>query len=978
MTLTPAEIIQFGQPDNPLSQEDQAIISNTQFGTPDIPVNDSTMGQYAYDPKTDQLEYVTGRDQAEYIQNRFNQGWVAPSADILRAKGVINRKTGESNIEVEKSVSISGRSEEERNADKILAEYDNDPFKALANGVPESVIQAAKFDLRGISPETGRSSKKWYEDLSEADKLIIKTSGIKGFEEVQEARQGKLEEENKKFFEENVEDPKAKGDWYAKDWADELSSAYGVSKSTLEKTFREEGMSGVRQILGAIEYENSQSVAESENQKQEFEKQNIKLDSGEWVSKSIFDKLSDTQKESLNKIGIDKFNEVTTAFERISADEEEEFKKNNIQDPVTEIWYPNSWIEDVHKGTLGISKEKLNQVFKKDGMSGINELLGISEASAKHFDSKDNGFNNLKEYQKLDIIQSAIQRGSENHSDIIKMQEIIRDAKAHGGKVSESKLSDLPDTAKKAIDRDYNTFIFAKTHDNPVLSIMPVTGTIISARERGFVSGWTIFSAATDLMIAVPLSKTVGVSRVMVKASDLAKAAKEAGVSNKTIRTINSYIKEHQMGLSIKEVKGETPRWSSGMQEAYEEYHARELAKLRSAKNAPKVIKMSEEDARKALAAEMQNYSLPKESNLSKIKELYENSPKIKEEYTPTPQIQKEIVKKPIKEKPLARFVEAEDVLKSAKLNKLQKEYDLAKFKEIMERVYEPTHGGIEKLGKSSVISGSLAKSIPVHGVKLDSETKIKSKSLLVPVEVSDVTPIGAVKALELVKSKTKTLTITKTVPKVKVNDLTLTKIKTVPETNTAIKVKTANLVKVAEVEKVKTVPKIKIETLTETKIIPKTKIETETKTKQRKFSLPNFKFPDGNDLQNAIGAIAWYSGKIGNQTVWYVVKYPYKQTSDVVRIIGNLPEGVADVKKGKGAAIRSIQTITGTPPKKLMVDLGIQDINIKYPMGKGSPGTILFTADPHQITKGDITIRKGSVKSIRMHNTQSGLKAIK
>jgi hypothetical protein len=139
-------------------------------------------------------------------------------------------------------------------------------------------------------------------------------------------------------------------------------------------------------------------------------------------------------------------------------------------------------------------------------------------------------------------------------------------------------------------------------------------------------------------------------------------------------------------------------------------------------------------------------------------------------------------------------------------------------------------------------------------------------------------------------------------------------------------------------------------------------------------------KFPDGKKLYDASGAVAWYQGKAGGQVVWYVVKSPYKQASDVMRLIGDLPEGAADVKKGKGAALRSIQTITGEPPRKLMVDMGIMDVNIRYPLGKGKAGTILFTSDPKPQTKGNITIKKGSVKSIRVKKigNQSSVVALK
>jgi len=113
-------------------------------------------------------------------------------------------------------------------------------------------------------------------------------------------------------------------------------------------------------------------------------------------------------------------------------------------------------------------------------------------------------------------------------------------------------------------------------------------------------------------------------------------------------------------------------------------------------------------------------------------------------------------------------------------------------------------------------------------------------------------------------------------------------------------------------------------------------------------------------------GAIAWRQGAVGRppQDVWYVIQDPYARMADVTIYIGVLPDGVKDVKPGKGSALRSIQTITGKPPAKLDIDLGIQDITITNPIGVGKQGAIVYSQDSNEQTWGDITIRKG-VKTI-------------
>lgn len=104
-------------------------------------------------------------------------------------------------------------------------------------------------------------------------------------------------------------------------------------------------------------------------------------------------------------------------------------------------------------------------------------------------------------------------------------------------------------------------------------------------------------------------------------------------------------------------------------------------------------------------------------------------------------------------------------------------------------------------------------------------------------------------------------------------------------------------------------------------------------------------------------GAIAWKQG-FG----WWCVKAPYKNRSDAAFFYKHPPVGAKIVKEGLKSALRSIQTITGIPPEKLRIDLGIMDITIREPGSKpGKPGAIEYERDIEQKKKGDITITKGS-----------------
>lgn len=110
-------------------------------------------------------------------------------------------------------------------------------------------------------------------------------------------------------------------------------------------------------------------------------------------------------------------------------------------------------------------------------------------------------------------------------------------------------------------------------------------------------------------------------------------------------------------------------------------------------------------------------------------------------------------------------------------------------------------------------------------------------------------------------------------------------------------------------------------------------------------------------------------------QPVWYVVKSPYI-TYEV--LVGKLPIGVKKVKGGAKSALRSIQTITGKPPRELMIDLGIMDVHITSPKGVGEPGAIRYKRDIKQRTRGHITVGKPRFKKRKSSGMGQGIQTVK
>jgi hypothetical protein len=113
--------------------------------------------------------------------------------------------------------------------------------------------------------------------------------------------------------------------------------------------------------------------------------------------------------------------------------------------------------------------------------------------------------------------------------------------------------------------------------------------------------------------------------------------------------------------------------------------------------------------------------------------------------------------------------------------------------------------------------------------------------------------------------------------------------------------------------------------------------------------------------------AVAWKQG-IG----YWAIKAPYKSKDDA-RFFAKPPKGMK-VSANAKTAFETIQTITGSAPGKLRIDMGIQDITIRRPSGVGRRGSISFTRDTKQKTTGDLRLghKAGSKRRGRYYYTKT------
>jgi hypothetical protein len=105
-------------------------------------------------------------------------------------------------------------------------------------------------------------------------------------------------------------------------------------------------------------------------------------------------------------------------------------------------------------------------------------------------------------------------------------------------------------------------------------------------------------------------------------------------------------------------------------------------------------------------------------------------------------------------------------------------------------------------------------------------------------------------------------------------------------------------------------------------------------------------------------GSIGWRQGKSKGKDIWHVIMYPYQSQKDYVLVKGKIPHGAKITVEGPESAYKTAAQFFGKKPsRKLMVDMGIQDVHIT-PTSEGI--SLRFKPDPLQETTGDITIGKG------------------
>jgi hypothetical protein len=120
-------------------------------------------------------------------------------------------------------------------------------------------------------------------------------------------------------------------------------------------------------------------------------------------------------------------------------------------------------------------------------------------------------------------------------------------------------------------------------------------------------------------------------------------------------------------------------------------------------------------------------------------------------------------------------------------------------------------------------------------------------------------------------------------------------------------------------------------------------------------------------DILTSKGAIALYQGKIRQGTelksVWYIIRYPYKSEKDAYKIVGDLPRGIVPIMKADGLSYNAIHLLTGIPPNRLSLDLGVQDILVTHEGGGKMKAT--YFHNPRRKTKGDIDLKR--VATVRL-----------
>lgn len=167
--------------------------------------------------------------------------------------------------------------------------------------------------------------------------------------------------------------------------------------------------------------------------------------------------------------------------------------------------------------------------------------------------------------------------------------------------------------------------------------------------------------------------------------------------------------------------------------------------------------------------------------------------------------------------------------------------------------------------------------------------------------------------------------------------------------------------------QKVETAVKQAITTQVETSLQPKlqtrvgtiTKVAIQTINPPKPFdSVPPLlikeKKAESEEVQKEYeGAVAWKQGELNDKPVMNLLKLPYKKQSDLETFVGKVPAG-AIVVKGKGSVQSSVRLIKGEGPKNVNIDVGAQDLNITT---KNKRVIVRFKPDPKGKTTNPISV---------------------
>lgn len=253
--------------------------------------------------------------------------------------------------------------------------------------------------------------------------------------------------------------------------------------------------------------------------------------------------------------------------------------------------------------------------------------------------------------------------------------------------------------------------------------------------------------------------------------------------------------------------------------------------------------------------------------------------------------------------------------------------------------IIPPLPSTVGKPRKSNVISSkkliSIAKTPYIDFQKAQSIETVQSPATASSVKVATKTTTG---------TRSGTAQATRTTTK------TDTKTQTKTETQTHVKPETKSPVPSPGMPPVEQIPKIQ-PPVEEGKPVPP------EHTPDIKIILPLGKKGSKKEEKKVYkpedGAIAWQQGQLRGQPVINTFERPYKSNDDLKTTVGDVPQGAA-LATGEGSAQRSARLLKGRGPKNVNVDVGAQDLNIQ---SKGTNVTLTFTPDPEGKTSYPISV---------------------